>query len=109
MSKELRDLNLFLAVEVRTLDGSLRAPSLVLHDLLQVILDLTLTVLAWVGDSLNHLVGKGICSIFEHWSSASWTDVHVHSAALAHQMAHWTRGDGNLSGDKETHGALEVI
>jgi len=105
----LTDFNLLVAPKVRTLDCSLWAPGLVLHDLLQVVLHMALTVLAWVGNSLNHLVGKGVCSIFEHWSSASWTGRHVHSAALAHQVAHWTRGDGDLSWDEEAHGALEVI
>jgi len=105
----LSDFNLFIALQVGTLDCSLWAPGFVLHNLLQVFLDLALTVLAGVKSSLNQLIGKGVSSILVHWSSASWTGVDVHSAALAHQVAHWTRGDGDLSGDKETHGALELI
>jgi len=105
----LGDFNFFIAPKVRTLDCSLWAPGLVLHNLLQVVLDLTLAVLTWVRNYLNHLVGESVCSIFEHWPSASWTGVYVHSAALTHQVTHWTSGDGNLSGDKETHGTLELI
>ena len=105
----LSDFNLFIALQVGTLDCSLWAPGFVLHNLLQVVLDLALTVLAWVRSFLNQLVGESVSSIFEHWSSASWTGRHVHSAALAQQVAHWTRGDRDLSGDKETHGALKLI
>ena len=105
----LGDFNFFIAQKVRTLDCSLWAPGLVLHNLLQVVLDLALAVLTWVRNFLNHLVGNGVSSICEHWSSASWTGVDVHSAALAHEVAHWTRGDRDLSGDEETHGALELL
>ena len=105
----LSDFNFFIAPKVRTLDCSPWAPGLVLHNLLQVVLDLALTVLAWVRNSLNHLVGNGVSSVLVHWSSASWTGRHVHSAALADQVTHRTRGDGDISGDKETHGALEFI
>lgn len=105
----ISEFDLFIALQVRTLDCSLRAPSLMLHNLLQIALDLALAVLAWVKSFLNQLVGESVSSICEHWSSASWTGVDVHSAALTHQVAHWTSGDGDLSGDEETHRALELI
>ena len=79
---------LFLAPKVWTCDCSFTALDLVLKQVIQRPFDSApkLTVLARMWNFLNHLVGKGICSIFEHWSSASWTSCHAFSAGFAQDM-----------------------
>ena len=108
MSVELANLNMFIAIDVWTFDCSFRASCLVLHNLLQIILDLT-SILAGMWDSLYHSIGDAVCSVLEHLSSASWTRGHVHSAVLARDVAHWTGGYGDLPRNEETHRALELI
>ena len=107
----LTDFDFVIAFKVWTFDGSLRASGLVLLYLLQIVLDLALTVLAWVRNSLNHLVGDGVCSVLEHLSSACWTRGHVPNgnAVFTSDVPHWTGGNGNLPGDQETHGTLELV
>ena len=80
--------NFTVAPEEWAFDSSFRASVLMLLYLVQRKLDLTpkLSVLAWVRDSLNELVGKGVCSIFRHSPSARWTIGQVLSAFLAHNM-----------------------
>ena len=104
----LADFDLFFALEVRTFDCSLRAPALMLHNLLQIVLHLA-SILANVRNSFEHLVCEGVCSVFEHLPSASWTGCHVHSAVLTRDVSHWTRGCGDLPGDLEAHWTLELI
>jgi len=104
----LSDLDLVIAPEEWTFDGSLRAPGLVLFDLLQVVLDLA-PVLAWVRNFLNHLVGDGVCSALEHLPSACWTRGQVPFAVLTNNVSHGTGGYGALPGDQETHRALELV
>ena len=106
---EPTDFNLFIALEVWTFDCSFQASGLVLLNFLQIVLDMTLSILAGMLNKLNHLVGEGISSIFEHWSSACWTFRQVHSAVLTNNVAHWTGGYGDLPGDQKTHWTLELL
>ena len=65
--------------------------------------------LAWMWNSGNHSVGQGVCSASEHPSIARWTVLQISSTRAAQDVAYWTRGDGNISGDQETHGALKLL
>ena len=109
MILELSDMNHFIAPEVWTFDCSFRAPLLVLLDLLQIVLDLTLIVLAEMWNNLNNLVGESVSPIFEHGSSACWTCGHVHAAVLTSNVSHWTCGNGDDPGDQETNWTLELL
>ena len=103
-------LYLLIAPKVWTFDRSFRASCLMLLQLNLMFLDLAtkLAVLAGMWNLLNHLIGKGVCSIFSHRSSAGWTSCHIHPAGLAHYMAHGTRGYWDFSGDLKTNRALEL-
>merc|ERR1719234_137541 len=57
----------------------------------------------------NHPVGQVVSSISEHPSIASWTVLQISSTRAAQDVAYWTRRDGNISGDQETHGALKLL
>ena len=104
----LLDFNHVIAPEEWAFDNSLRAPGLVLHNLLQIILDRT-SVLAGMRDEGYHSIGDGISSVLEHLSSAGWTRGYVHSAVLTRDVSHWTGGYWDLSRNEETHRALELI
>merc|ERR1719312_1930963 len=58
---------------------------------------------------LNHPVGKQVCAICQHSSSAGWTSLHIFSTSLTHDVTHWTRGDGKISGDEEAHRTLQLV
>ena len=103
------DLNFVITSEVWTFDCSFRASSFMFLDLLQIALDLARTKLVGLGNSFNHSVDDGVCSVLVQWSSASWTGCHVHSAVFTNNVTHGTGGHGDLPGDEETHGALELI
>ena len=105
----LPDLNLLIALEVRTFDCSLGAFRLVFLQLNYTFLDLAtkLAVLAGMWNYLNHVVDDGVRSISEQLPSAGWTALHIHLAAFTNNVSNGTRSNRALSRDEETHRALE--
>lgn len=107
---ELLDLNLHIASKVRAFDCSFMAFGLMIHQLVEMLLNLATKLLVFAGmvNFLNHLVDDGVCSVSCHRSSASWTRmIHKLSALFTNNVSSGAGLYRTFPGDEETHGALE--